>query len=109
MSPSQFVQATFLMWAVRTGIVVPLTLASMAVVVAILFAARRGKLSIPAYGGAAIGAIVIGFALGHLAGLRQVRGTPLGVVISILFFLLMATALGCLLGLFLYREPPPNG
>ncbi len=94
--------------AARLGIIVPLVIASLVVAAAIPTAARRGKLSIPAYGGIAIGAAVVGFSLGHFAGVRQVRGTPLGVSISILFFLLIATVLGCLLSLFFYREPPES-
>lgn len=105
MTPSALTLAAALLFAARWQILIPLAIACAAVVVAIPSAARRGKLSIPTYGGAAVGAVLIGFSLGHLAGVRQVRGTVLGAAISILFFLLIATALGCFLALFFYREP----
>jgi hypothetical protein len=89
----------------RLNVLIPLGVVCLAVVAAIPSAARRGKLNLRAYAGMMVGAAVIGFSLGHVSGLRQVRGTPLGVGISILFFLLVAAALGCLLSLFLYREP----
>ena len=40
--------------------------------------------------------------------MRQVlRGTALwGILVSALFFLLISAAVGSLLGLFFYREPP---
>ncbi len=106
MTPALLVLWAVLILTAKLEVVLPLTVACLVVVAAIPFAARRGMLSLPAYGGMAIGAAVIGFLLGHIAGVRQVRGTPLGVGISILFFLLIAAALGCLLSLFFYREPP---
>lgn len=106
MTPSLLVLSAVLILNARLEIVLPLTVACLVVVAAIPSAARRGKLNLPAYGGMAIAAAVIGFLLGHVAGIHQVRGTPLGVGISILFFLLIAAALGCLLSLAFYRPPP---
>jgi len=106
MTPSLLVLSVILVLAARLEIVVPLTVACLVVVGAIPSAAWRGKLNPPAYGGMAIGAAAIGFSLGHVAGLRQIRGTAFGVGISILFFLLIAAAFGCVLSVFFYREPP---
>jgi len=71
----------------------------------IAVSALRGKLHIPGYVGLAFLAFAIAFILGRIAGARSVTGT-LGVSLSIAFFLLMAAALGCVLALFFYRQPP---
>lgn len=92
--------------ALRTGVVIPLAVASLVLIVVIPSAAWRGKLSVPIYALLALAAGVLAFATGRLAGVRTVHGTPLGVVISILFFLLVAAGLGCFLGMLFYRQPP---
>ena len=86
-------------------LVVPLAAACIAILVTIPVAAWRGRLHIPGYVGLAFLAFAIAFILGRIAGVPSVTGI-LGVFVSILFFLLMATALGCVLALFFYRQPP---
>ena len=62
-------------------------------------------MSVPVYALMALASGLTGFGVGHLAGAETVRGTPLGVVISIVFLLLIAAALGCFLGILFYRQP----
>jgi hypothetical protein len=90
----------------RPPVVVPLGLACLAIVVAIPFAAARAKLHIPGYVGLAFLACAVGLLFGRISGARAVTGTIAGLILSILFFLLMATAVGSVLALFFFRHPP---
>lgn len=94
--------------ALKTAVVVPLGLACLVLLVVIPAAAWRGKLSVPLYALLALAAGVIAFAAGTVAGAPSVRGTPLGVVVSLIFFLLVATAIGCFLSMLFYRQPPDS-
>jgi hypothetical protein len=85
---------------------VPLLLACLGVLVGIPVAAARGKLHVPGYAGLAFLAFILGLVLGRIAGARAVSGTIAGLSLSILFFLLMATAVGSVLALLFYRHPP---
>jgi hypothetical protein len=88
------------------AVMVPLLLACLGVLVAVPVAAARGKLHVPGYVGLAFLAFAIALLFGWIAGARGVTGTIAGLSLSILFFLLMATAAGCVLALFFYRHPP---
>jgi len=98
MSPGAFI-------SLRAGVLIPLALACMVLIVLIPSAAWRGKFSVPIYALLALASGTLAFAAGTLAGARTVRGTPLGVVISILFFLLIAAGFGCFLSMLFYRPP----
>ena len=89
-----------------TSMIIFLILASAAIGVTIIVCARRGKLHIPGYVGLALLAFAVALILGRIAGARGVSGTHFGVLLSILFFLLMAVAVGSILALFFYRHPP---
>jgi len=90
----------------RLPVAVPLGLACLAIVVAIPFAAARAKLHLPGYVGLAFLTSALGLLFGRISGARAVTGTIAGFSLSILFFLLMATAVGSVLALFFYRHPP---
>ncbi len=90
---------------VRLGIVIPLFLVCLLLVVAIGLVAWRGKLHMAAYGGMTIGAAAAAILIGQLAGAQGVRGTTVGVFVSVVFFLFVAAAFGSFLGLLLYRRP----
>jgi hypothetical protein len=92
-------------FAVRFGIVIPLAAACLFVLVLIPAWARRGKLSIPACVGMGLAAAVLAIGIGNLAGVNGVRGTAFGVLASIIFFLLVATAVGSFVGLYFFRAP----
>jgi hypothetical protein len=87
-------------------VVLPLGLACLAIIAAIPFAAARAKLHIPGYVGLAFLSCAAGLLFGRISGARAVTGTITGLFLSILFFLLMAAAVGCVLALFFYRHPP---
>ncbi|HXH50532.1 MAG TPA: hypothetical protein VNM47_14405 [Terriglobia bacterium] len=91
--------------AVNLGVIVPLALSCLVLVVVIPSAAWRGKLNVPVYALMLFLAAFVAFGIGKLAGAQSVHGTALGVVISFIFFLLVATAVGSFLGIFFYRQP----
>jgi lysylphosphatidylglycerol synthetase-like protein (DUF2156 family) len=85
-----------------------LSLASAAIAVGISVCARRGKLHIPGYIGLAFLAFAVALILGKISGARAVTGTHFGLLLSILFFLLMAVAVSSIVALFFYRHPPQS-
>jgi len=91
--------------AVNMGVIVPLALSCLVLVAVIPSAAWRGKLSVPAYALGLFCASFVAFGVGKLAGAQSVRGTTLGVIVSFIFFLIVATAVGCFFSIFFYRQP----
>jgi drug/metabolite transporter (DMT)-like permease len=87
-------------------ILVPLVLACVAILIVLPLTARRGRLHIPGYVGFAFLAFVLALLCGYLAGRGGITATPAGVVLSFLFYLLIAAAVGSVLALFFYRDPP---
>jgi hypothetical protein len=87
-------------------VLVPLALGSLSILIAIPWAAARGRLHIPGYVGLAFLTFAIALLVGRVAGVRGITGTTAGVVLSVAFFLLIAAAVGCVLALFFYRHPP---
>ena len=87
-------------------LIVSLALACLFIVVLIPIYASRGKFHVPGYVGLAFLTFAIGLLLGRMAGARAVTGTIAGLFLSIVFFLLIATALGSILALFFYSHPP---
>lgn len=102
-----FISASSLpaLWVVKIGVLLPLALACIVLVVVIPAAARRGILNVPVYALMLFGTGFLAFITGKLAGAETVRGTTLGVVVSLIFFLLVAAAIGCFFGMFFYRQP----
>jgi hypothetical protein len=86
-------------------LIVPLSIACFAILIVVPLAAARGRLHIPGYVGLAFLASVAGFLCGRISGIHGLAGTPWGVLLSLLFFLLMAFASGSVLALFFYRDP----
>ncbi len=91
--------------SVNLGVIVPLSLSCLVVVVVIPAAAWRGKLNVPGYALMLFASAFIAYVMGKLAGAQSVQGTALGVVISFIFFLLVATAAGSFFGIFFYHQP----
>jgi hypothetical protein len=87
-------------------LVLPLSVACFAIMIVVPLAAARSRLHIPGYVGLAFLGSVLGFICGRISGIQGVAGTPWGVTLSILFFVLIAFAVGCVLALFFYRDPP---
>ena len=92
----------------RPGLLALLILACAAVLLALPVAARRGMLHIPGYIGLAILAFIVALVFGRLAGAHKITGSPFGVFLSILFFLLISVSLGSLLALIFFRPPPES-
>jgi hypothetical protein len=93
------------LWAINLGVVVPLSLSCLVLIVVIPSAAWRGRLSVPVYALMMFASAFVAFGVGRVAGWPSVHGTTLGVVVSFIFFLLVATAAGCFFGIFFYRHP----
>jgi|GEM_PF-2198445 len=91
--------------AVNFGVILPLSLSCLVVVAVIPSAAWRGKLNVPVYALILFGSSFVAYGIGKVAGAQSIHGTALGVVISFIFFVLVATAVGSFLGIFFYRQP----
>lgn len=91
---------------VNLRVILPLVLSSFAILIAIPWAAARGKLHIPGYVGLAFLTFAIALLLGRIAGAHAITGTTAGVLLSVAFFLLIAAAAGCVVALFFYRHLP---
>jgi hypothetical protein len=89
----------------RRLIVFPLIFMCIVIVVAIALAAFRGKLHVPGYIGLAGLTFVVSIIVGKLAGFRHIAGTPVGIILSFIFYLLISAALGSVIALFVYRHP----
>src|SRR5580692_10704563 len=85
-------------------IVVPLIAACVSIAVSISFFAHRGKLHIPGYAGIAALGLILSLIFGRFAGARSIAGTTLGVLFSILCFLLLAVVVGSIIALFFCRH-----
>jgi hypothetical protein len=90
----------------RTPLVLVLGAACVFVALGVPFAASRGKLHIPGYVGLALVSFAVAFICGRISGAHSVRGTHSGEILSIVFFVLVAVAVGSVLGIFFYRDPP---
>lgn len=93
------------LWAVNLGVVVPLSLSCIVLMAVIPSAAWRGRLNVPAYALLLFASAFVAYGISKLAGAESIHGTTLGVVISFIFFLLVATAVGSFFGIFFYRQP----
>lgn len=91
--------------AVNIGVIVPLALSCLVLVVVIPSAAWRGRMNVPFYALVLFVAAFVAFGIGKLSGSQSIHGTTLGIVLSFIFFLLVATAVGSFLGIFFYRQP----
>jgi len=91
---------------VNLHIIAPLIVACAAIAIAIPFAAARSKLHMPGYIGISILAFVISLIFGELSGMRRVAGTLAGITLSVACFLSVATCIGAIFALVVYRNPP---
>jgi len=91
--------------APRLSLLVPLVLVCVATVASLCVAASKSFLHVPAYVGLAFVSFAAAMLAGHFSGAANITGTPTGLALSVLFFLLIATAVGSVLALFFYRHP----
>ena len=85
-----------------------LVLGAVCIVIAaaVPYAAWRGRLHTPGYVGLALASFVVAFIVGRISGAKGVRGRHSGEILSIVFFLLVAVALGSVLAIFFHHDPP---
>jgi hypothetical protein len=97
---------SWLEFIAASPLVLALVAACVVVAAGVPFAASRGRLHTPGYIGIALASFVVAFILGRISGAQGIRGRHSGEVLSIVFFLLMAVALGSVLAIFFHRDPP---
>jgi hypothetical protein len=86
----------------------PLSAVCLAVVISISVFAAKGRLHIPAYVGIAFLAFGSSLLFGNLAGIKPIRGSVVAIVLSIAFYLCIATTVGSIVALLFYRERPES-
>ena|SRR5713101_2033265 len=96
---------SFAVSGAKLPIVIPLVGTCLVIAGLIPIAAARGKLHVPGYAGMAMLAFAVSLLFGKLAGFRRAAASPAGPIFSIIFFLLIAVAVGSILALFFYRDP----
>lgn len=103
--PFTFLSVFPALWAVNFGVVVPLALSCLVLVAVIPSAAWRGRLNVPVYALLLFASAFVAFIVSKVAGAEAIHGTTLGIVLSFIFFLLVAAAVGSFFGIFFYRQP----
>lgn len=96
---------SFAVFGTKLLIVIPLVGTCLVIAGIIPLAAARGKLHVPGYVGMAMLAFAVSLVFGRLAGFRRVAASPAGPILSIIFFILIAVAVGSIIALFFYRDP----
>jgi len=100
------VPQTLAAFVISSFVILPLSIVCIAVVIAIPAAAARARLHVPGYVGLAFLSFALALVLGWLSGTRVISGTTTGFLLSIVFFILIAAAVGSVVALFFYRHPP---
>jgi hypothetical protein len=104
--PVAFPQAHIVFFLSKYSVAVPLAIACAALVITIPAAAARARLHIPGYVGLAFLSFALALLLGWFSGAQAIAGTSTGLLLSIVFFLLIAAAIGSVVALLFYRHPP---
>jgi hypothetical protein len=60
------------------------------------------------YIGIALAAFCSAMILGKISGIRGVSGTPIGLLLSVLFFFAISAVLGSIAALLFYKPPPES-
>ncbi len=92
--------------SVNLEIVIPLALSCLAIMVILPISAARRRLHIPGWVGFALFSFVLSYTCARISGVHSFVGRPTGVFFSIACFLFLAAALGSVLALFFYKDPP---
>jgi hypothetical protein len=87
-------------------LVIPLALSCLAIMIIIPISAARGRLHIPGWVGFALFSFVLSYTCARISGVHGIVAHPTGVFFSILCFLFLSSALGSILALFFYKDPP---
>ncbi len=87
-------------------LVIPLALSCFAIMVILPISAARSRLHIPGWIGFALFSFVLSYTCARISGVHSFVGKPAGVFFSIACFLFLAAALGSIIALFFYKDPP---
>ncbi len=87
-------------------LIVPLVLACLSIMIILPIAAARSRLHIPGWVGFAFFSFILSYTCARISGVNNYVGRPTGIFFSILCFLFLAAALGSVIALFFYRDPP---
>jgi hypothetical protein len=101
--------ALFLAFAARPlnlQLVIPLALSCLAIMIILPISAARSRLHIPGWIGFALFSFVLSYTCARISGVHSYVGRPAGVAFSIACFLFLSAALGSVIALFFYKDPP---
>lgn len=98
--------ATLVFAVPHLGLIAPLAAVCFFVLVAIPVAAAKGKLHMPGYSGLSMLLLLVALLFGYIAGRPSITGHPVGIILSFLFFVAIAAAIGCIVALAFYRRKP---
>jgi hypothetical protein len=87
-------------------IVIPLALSCLAIMIILPVAAARSRLHIPGWVGFALFSFVLSYTCARISGVHGYVGRTTGVFFAIACFLFLAAALGSVIALFFYKDPP---
>ena len=87
-------------------LVIPLALSCFAIMVILPISAARSRLHIPGWVGFALFSFVLSYTCARISGVHGIVSKPTGVFFSIMCFLFLSSALGSILALFFYKDPP---
>ncbi|HUE44455.1 MAG TPA: hypothetical protein VMP12_12850 [Candidatus Sulfotelmatobacter sp.] len=91
---------------VNLELVIPLVLSCLAIMVILPISAARSRLHIPGWVGFALFSFVLSYTCARISSVHSFVARPTGVFFSILCFLFLAAALGSVIALFFYKDPP---
>jgi hypothetical protein len=91
---------------VNLELVIPLALSCLAIMVILPISAARSRLHIPGWVGFALFSFVLSYTCARISSVHSIVGKPTGVFFSMMCFLFLAAALGSVIALFFYKDPP---
>jgi hypothetical protein len=91
---------------VNLELVIPLALSCLAIMIILPISAARSRLHIPGWVGFALFSFVLSYTCARISGVHSIVGKPTGVFFSMMCFLFLAAALGSVIALFFYKDPP---
>jgi hypothetical protein len=87
-------------------LVIPLALSSLAIMIILPISAARSRLHIPGWVGLALFSFVLSYTCARVSGIHGIVGRRTGVLLAIMCFLFLSAALGSVIALFFYKDPP---
>jgi hypothetical protein len=91
---------------INLELVIPLALSCLIIMIVLPISAARSRLHVPGWVGFALFSFVLSYTCARISGIHSYVGRPTGAFFSILCFLFLSAALGSVLALFFYKDPP---